>query len=89
MARYNPDPDNLSSHHSPVYSEPTIATSAFLPYAGLYQPTTYSGGGSSYFSPASSLFSVPDIKPRRSPMYVNLHISKYLTNTVPSLCTRN
>jgi len=61
--RFNSDPDH--SHHSPVYSvEPAITTSTFLPYTNIYQPATYSSGGSSYFSPASSLFSVPDIKPR-------------------------
>ncbi|TVY83072.1 Meiosis-specific transcription factor NDT80 [Lachnellula suecica] len=70
---FNPD----SGTHSPVYSiEPAAqnpsssSNLSFSSYSNLYQPSslsgsTYSSGGSSYFSPSSnSLFSMSDIKPR-------------------------
>ncbi|KAF7857911.1 hypothetical protein EAF04_009269 [Stromatinia cepivora] len=69
--RYSSDP---GTSHSPVFSiEPTIPSSIpsnipFPPYAHAYQSPlngpTYSGGSNPYFSPSSSLFSMPDIKPR-------------------------
>ncbi|KAF7921481.1 uncharacterized protein EAE97_011270 [Botrytis byssoidea] len=69
--RYTSD---SGTSHSPVFSiEPTIPNSIpsnipFPPYAHAYQSTlngpTYSGGSNSYFSPSSSLFSMPDLKPR-------------------------
>ncbi|TVY51307.1 Meiosis-specific transcription factor NDT80 [Lachnellula cervina] len=71
---FNPD----SGTQSPVYSiEPAVQNSsssssslAFSPFTNIYQPSlsgsTYSSGASSYFSPSSSLFSMPDLKPRLS-----------------------
>ncbi|CAG8980220.1 hypothetical protein HYALB_00012910 [Hymenoscyphus albidus] len=65
-----------TSHSSPVYSlEPAVqqntsssSTLAFSPYSNIYQPSlsgsTYSSGASSYFTPSTSLFSMPDLKPR-------------------------
>ncbi|KAL3428459.1 ndt80 like dna-binding family protein [Phlyctema vagabunda] len=69
--RFNTD---SGTANSPVYSlEPATQTSpslAYPPYTNAYQQgllggsTTYSSGSNSHFSPATSLFSMPDIKPR-------------------------
>lgn len=80
--------------------EPTIPSSIpsnipFPPYAHAYQSTlngpTYSGGSNPYFSPSnSSLFSMPDIKPRLNSMYVhNFHPLLSTSIHHHPLCTDN
>ncbi|CZT49117.1 related to meiosis-specific protein NDT80 [Rhynchosporium secalis] len=71
-------PSEAGTSHSPVYSlEPAVqntnpsSTLAFAPYTQLYhhQPlngNTYTSGGSYHFAPNTSLFSMPDLKPRQT-----------------------